>query len=236
MTLDLQRFQVPFWLIWSAGVALVTAIFVYWYWRIDAGDVKLLGFVGGVATGLSVYLLTYLTVLPPIMQLDRFRRMGIKGLLANRHDQAYYRNFVARSRIRVDVMGASCSRFVRDFLDVESDDKVLVDALSKHRNLKVRMLIPDDAHMGQEAQSCVTTTIGQVALVQERFPRRVELRRFKDEVRHSFVLTDSDLIAGPVFDDNLSRHAPAVHVNADTLFGQKYSAYFDAEWDRANGA
>lgn len=233
---ELRRIRVPFWLIWSGGVALVTAIFVYWYWQIEAKDVKLLGFVGGVAAGLSVYLLTYMTVLPPIIELDRFRRMGIKALLANRHDKTYYRKLVARSRARVDVMGASCSRFVRDFLDVESDDKALLDALSKHSNLKVRMLIPDDANLGQEAQSHSGSTLAQIAAVQERFPHRVQLRRFKDKARHSFVITDSDLVAGPVFNDSKSRHAPAVHVSTDTLFGQKYSAYFEEEWKRANGA
>lgn len=235
MSLDLRTFRLPFWLLWSFIIGILTAGFCYWYWTIDVTDVKLLGFVGGVAAGLFVYLLTYLTVLPPIMQLDGFRRMGIKALLANRHDKVYYSKLVGGSRLRVDVMGASCNRFVRDFLDVDSDDKVLIAALSKHRNLKIRILIPDDEHLDQESKSRTASTISQIDAVQKIYPDRVELRRFDDEARHSFLICDNDVVAGPIFNDSQSRHAPAVHVAADTLFGQKYSAFFEAEWKRRSG-
>ena len=53
---------------------------------------------------------------------------------------------------------------------------------------------------------------------------------------HSFVVADDDLVAGPVFDDDNSRHAPAVHVATGTPFGQKYSTYFGSLWDCAQVA
>jgi hypothetical protein len=230
---ELDKIRVPLWLIWAISISLAIAGFGYWYYEVDPGNSKLVGLVGGIVTGLIVYLATFLTLLRPIQELDRFHRMGIRGLLANRHDQTYYRKLVARSRLRVDVMGASCSRFVRDFLDVESDDKVLIDALIKHPDLKVRLLIPDDAHMSEETRNRTKDTLAQFAVVQGRFGNRVELRRFEDEARHSLVIVDNDLVAGPVFDDNRSRHAPAVHVAIETLFGQKYLAYFETVWDAA---
>lgn len=230
MNFELDKIHV---LIWTIAIALAVAVFSYWYYKIDPENSKLVGLVGGIVTGLIVYLATFLTLLRPIQELDRFHRMGIKGLLANRHDQTYYRKLVSRSKLRVDVMGASCSRFVHDFLDVESDDKVLIDALIMHPHLKVRMLIPDDAHMSEETRNRAEATLAQFAVIQERFGNRVELRRFEDVARHSLVIVDNDLVAGPVFDDNTSRHAPAVHVAIETLFGQKYSAYFETVWNHA---
>lgn len=230
MNFELDKIRVPLWLIWTSAISVVIAALGYVYWKIDPANSKLVGAVGGVVTGLIVYLATFFTLLRPIQEVDRFHRMGIKGLLDNRHDQAYYRKLIARSSIRVDVMGASCSRFVRDFLDVDSDDKVLIDALNRHPRLRVRLLIPEDAYMSEEARNRTETTLAQIAAVQTRFGDHVKLRRFKDEARHSLVIADSDLIAGPVFEDNKSRHAPAVHVATETLFGQKYLTYFEEVW------
>lgn len=237
MNFELDKIRVPLWILLVAAVVIVTAIFCIWYYTLDPNSPKLVGFVGGIVTGLIVYLATFLTLLRPLQELDHFRRMGIKGLLANRHDQNYYRGLVAKGKQRVDVMGASCSRFAQDFLDIESDDKVLVDALNKHQYLKVRLLIPDDAHMSSNAQNRVSSMLVKLAALQARFGDRVELRRFADQARHSFVLVDNDLVAGPVFDGDKSRHAPAVHVLAETAFGQKYCGHFDAIWNTCgNGA
>jgi hypothetical protein len=231
MNFELEKIRVPLWLILTLMILIAIGGFGFWYSNLDANDSKLIGFVGGIVTGLIVYLATFLTLLRPVQELDRFHRMGIKGLLANRHDQKYYRDVVGESRQRVDVMGASCSRFVRDFLDVDSDDKVLIDALHKHRQLKVRLLIPTDAHMSQNARNGVESMLAQIAAVRAQFGNRVELRRFKEPAGHSFVVSDADLIAGPIFDGDKSRHAPAVHVTVETAFGQKYCAHFDAVWN-----
>ncbi len=67
--------------------------------------------------------------------------------------------------------------------------------------------------------------------VKARFGDRVELRRFDDAARHSLVIADNDLVAGPVFDDDKSRHAPAVHVGIETVFGQKYYSHFETVWN-----
>src|ERR1700722_4491989 len=139
-----SKISVPFWVVYATAIVLAIVGIGYWYYKIPPADSKGLTLIGGILTGLVVYLATFFTLLRPFLELDRFRQMGIKGLLANRHNQTYYQNLVATSRRRVDVMGASCSRFVRDFLDLNSDEKVLVDALSRHAHLRVRLLIPTD--------------------------------------------------------------------------------------------
>ena len=200
MNFEVDKVRVPLWLLLTVAIAAASIGLGYWYYKIDPNNTKLLGFVGGIVTGLIVYLATFLTLLRPIQELDRFRRMGVKALLANRHDQNYYRSLVVRSKRRVDVMGASCSRFVQDFLDTESDDKVLVDALFKYSKLKVRLLIPDEKHMGDDAKNRSCGMISKIAALQKQFDGRVELRRFSDHAHHSFVLVDNDLVAGPIFE------------------------------------
>jgi hypothetical protein len=234
MNFELDKLPVPLWLIWTITIVIAIAGFGFWYYELSPENSKMVGLIGGILTGLLVYLATFLTLLRPLQELDRFHRMGIKGLLDNRHDEVYYRNLVARSRVRVDVMGTSCSRFVRDFLDVDADDKTLIDALVKRPLLKVRLLIPNDAHMSEEVKNSISATLTHLAAVRTRLGDRVELRRFDDEARHSLVITDSDLVAGPVFDDHRSRHAPAVHVATETLFGQKYITYFEKVWSCAD--
>lgn len=231
MNFELDRVRIPLWVLLIAAVTVVTIALGYAYYKIDEKDAKLLNLVGGILTGSIVYLATFITLLRPIRELDHFHRMGVKRLLANRHEKANYRDLVAGARQRVYVMGASCGRFVKDFMDVDSDDKVLIDALNAHPNLKVRLLIPTDQKMSASTRSSTQTMLTQLAAVRRIHGARIELHRFDDAARHSFVLVDDDLVAGPVFDGDKSRHAPAVHVTAGTAFGQKYCAYFDDMWD-----
>jgi hypothetical protein len=231
MNFELDRVRLPLWGILIGVVTVVTFALGYAYYKIDERDAKMLGLVGGILTGFIVYLATFITLLRPIRELDHFQRMGVKRLLANRHEKANYRYLVAGARQRVYVMGASCGRFVKDFMDVDSDDKVLIDALNAHPNLKVRLLIPTDRKMSTSTRSSTQTMLKQLIAVQNLYGNRIELHRFDDAARHSFVLVDNDLVAGPVFDGDKSRHAPAVHVTAGTAFGQKYCAYFDDMWD-----
>lgn len=236
MSFETDQLSVPLWVILASAIVIAIVILGYWYYVLDPNSVKLLGLIGALMAGLIVYLATFLTLLRPLQEYDRFNRMGIKGLLANRHDQNYYRRLVASSKHRVDVMGASCTRFVQDFLDVESEDKVLVDALIKHNDLRVRLLIPDNEHMSAEAQNRVRGTLDKLRAVQQRFGDRVELRRFAAHAHQSFVVVDNDVIAGPIFEEDKSRYAPAVHVTAETTFGQKHNRHFETIWNESRGA
>lgn len=233
MNFETDRFSVPLWLILTLALSGVTIGIGYWYYKVDPADAKLLGLAGGLLAGLIVYLFTFITLLRPIIELDQFHRMGIKALLSNRHDKDYYRNLLETSRYKVDVLGASCNRFVRDFLDPDADDSVLIDALNRRRQLRIRLLIPTDAHMSMDVRNATAVTMKTLAALKGSFGSRIELRRFDDQARHSFVIADDDLVAGPIFEEDKSRHAPAVHVLTRTLFGQKYSAYFEGLWDGA---
>ena len=65
------------------------------------------------------------------------------------------------------------------------------------------------------------------------FRERLQIRRFNDEARHSIVIVDDELIAGPVFDGDKSSYEPAVHVAVESRLGGKYAEYFRSQWDNA---
>lgn len=233
MNIETDRLPVPLWMIYTLCLLGVTVGIGVWYATLDANDAKWLGLVGGLLTGLIVYLCTFVTLLRPINELDRFHRMGIKMLLSHRHEKDYYRKLLEDSRYKVDVLGASCSRFVRDFLDPDDDHAILINALNRRRQLRVRLLIPTDAHMSDEARNNTVATLKKLAALKQTFGDRIELRRFDDAARHSFVVTDEDMVAGPIFEEDKSKYAPAVHVLTRTPFGEKYSGYFESLWETA---
>ena len=112
------RMWVPLWTALIVVLLALTTLSLFWYYALDANNVKLVGLVGGVVSGLVVAVLTFVISIRPLQELDQFQRMGIKALLANRHDKIYYGQVVRDAQKEVCVMGASCTRFVEDFLNV----------------------------------------------------------------------------------------------------------------------
>lgn len=221
------------WAIIVGAAVLMTIVFGYWYWEMDENSPKMLGIVGGMVSGLAVFIITYITVIGPSLQLEHYSRMGIVDVLSNRHDKDYYEKLVGKARSSVRVMGVSCSRFVNDFIDPNADDKVLFDQLQRHAQLKVELLVPLDKHLDAGTKGKAKQLVAKLAEIEARFPGRVVLRRFDSKPHHSFVIVDDDLIAGPVFEGDNSRHAPAVHVKMTTTFGIKYRDFFDQQWAKS---
>ena len=231
MTLfETQSVPVPKWLLIVAIVIITVLISGTYYFYLDPNDAKLVGLIGGIISGGLVFLLTYVTSVQPLKQLARYEEMGIRGLLASRHDKAYYTKLVSKARRSVQVMGASCTRFVEDFLDPQSEDHALLDALRHNPALFVQFLIPDDQHITENAKVRLPGLYQKLDLLKKDFGRRIELRRFPAKAQHSFVCVDDDLVAGPIFQDDESKYAPAVHVAMSTRFAQKYHDHFETIW------
>ena len=226
--LPTRTIPVP-WALALQGLLLVPiGALIIWWWY--AEDAKYLGLAGGLLGGLVVYWAGLLMDYFAWNELRRFQEMGVHNLLENRHDKSYYRPIVESASERIKVLGASCSRFIDDFLDVDSDDKVLIDGLRKHKELTVELLVPDEEHMTETAASRFQLSCDKVTRLRTEFPNRFDIRRFSHEARHSFVVADNHLIAGPIFEETESKHAPAVHVTTSTPFGDKYLTYFDNLW------
>ena len=69
--------------------------------------------------------------------------------------------------------------------------------------------------------------------LKDKYKRRIEMRRFDFQARHSMVRVDNDLIVGPVFQEVESRNTPAIHVDIKSAFAEKYVEYFSWVWGRS---
>lgn len=225
------RVSIPRWVIFLVILILIIGGLIIWLYQADEDNAKLIAILAGLVSGLIVYVFTFVSIVGELKQVEFYRSLGIRDLLSNRHDKEYYKKIVGNAKTRVDVMGASCVRFVEDFLDLDSDDKALVDALVKHPRLRVRFLIPKAAHMSEVTKKKVSAATPKFQALQRKFKDQVQFRRFDSEAAHSFVLVDDELIAGPVFAQERSKHDPAVHVEASTPFGRKYVDHFQMVWD-----
>lgn len=236
MSFETDKITIPLPYLIVGAVALITAVIFIWYLKLDDQSAKMIALLGGLVGALVVSILTSATTIKLGQEVSRYHDMGIKSLLRNRHDKEYYRAIVRDAKEDVRVMGASCTRFIEDFLDQSSEDCVLVAALRVNPALKVRLLAPRDVHMASATRARSDEIDRYLIDLTKEFGDRVQLRRFDHKPAHSFVIVDEDLIAGPVFESSKSKYAPAVHVKMSTEFARKYSEYFDAEWENNNVA
>lgn len=225
-----EHVNIPKWSLFLAFIAVLASGLSYFYIFTDVEDAKILSLLSGLISGLVLYILSFITGIFSIREIDRFKKLKIRNLLNNRHDKAYYRPLFANAKKHVEVMGASCTRLIGDFLDQESDDKALVDAMRSHPDLKIRILLPKNEFMNTASRNSWTSLDAKVEQLKNEFKGQIEFRRFEHSARHSFVVVDNDLIAGPIFEGQDSKHAPAVHVDITSEFAKKYMKYFEDRW------
>jgi hypothetical protein len=231
MGFELEKMAIPKWLMLVLVIVAITIAASVWYYLVDPNAAKTIGILGGFISGFMVFLLTFVVSIRPYQRLDRYEKMGVKGILDNRHDKDYYAGILKKAEKTVRVMGASCTRFVDDFLDTRSDDKVLIDALREHRGLSIQLLIPDNRHISEHAKVRIPMLMKKLDELAGEFGSRVELRRFSNGAHHSFVIADGELIAGPVFEGDTSKYAPAIHISMSSRFAQKFEEHFQIVWD-----
>ena len=212
---------------------LILLIFVlsvaYWFQE----NPKLIAFVGGAISGLIVYLISHIKDIVIFKKLSKFKRMGIRSILDNREDKSYYGQVVSKATETVKVMGATCSRFITDFMDSESDNHILLKQLNINENLTVQLLIPNQENMSNAAKQKFCLANDKITRAKRTYGDRISIRKFPYKASHSIVIIDDDLIAGPIFTDEGSKNAPAVHVKTQTSFGNKYITYFNRIWEES---
>ena len=223
-----RKVALPFWIVVLAAILVALACVLVGLFT-TKNDTAIALF-GGVSGGLVVYIISFLTDIGQLKQLDRFRQMGIRNILSTRHEVVYYAQIVGQAKSEVLVMGTSCHRFITDFLDERADDKVLVDRLRRFPQLEIRFLVPSDECMDAESRTKFGLVLPKLERLQTQFGDRVKLRRFHDIARLSMVAVDGELIAGPVLPGIESRQSPAVHVKRQTEYGKKHVEYFEAMW------
>ena len=226
-----QKVVLPFWFVVLAAILVALSCVLLGLFTTKNDTV--IALLGGLAGGLVVYTISFVTDIGQLRQLDRFRKMGIKKILSTRHNVLYYGEVIGQAKFEVMVMGTSCHRFITDFLDRKADDKALVDLLRQFPKLQVRILVPSDDFMDEDSRTKLGLVLPKLEHLQGEFGNRVKLKRFKDSARLSMVVVDDELIVGPVLPGIESRQAPAVHVKRQTDYGRKHVEYFDNVWREA---
>lgn len=210
------------------GLVFVT----YLFFQVD--DDKWSAFLGGISGGLVGVTISFLFSMYEYANIDRYRTLGVLNILPNRRDTSYYIDIIKKAKGTVQVMGTSCTRFINDFADANSNEHVLIDALNKHQNLKIELLVPTDEKMDKQSSLRFEAGKEKLRQLQGTFKERVQLKRYNFEPRHSLVRVDNDLIVGPVFQQVESQHSPAIHLDINKEFADKYLEYFEVVWKESS--
>jgi hypothetical protein len=189
----------------------------------------------GLVPGLIVALFQYGLSWMEFREVDRIRDMRIQKVLFTRDDPDYYGALINESKIQVDVLGVTASRFLIDFADVDSpkgSKKVLVSALD--RGVKVRILVAAKTRLGEkDLGEKWPALVRSVAALCEKYPDSFLVKTYDERPSHSMVRIDNHCIVGPIFPLVESKNSPAVHTLLENGFAQGYIKHFESEWQVA---
>lgn len=214
---------------------LIAALMVMSY-RYYEGDLNnhTIVLYGGLIASLVAVLIQFLMGWNEHREIEILKTLGIRNILTNRKGVDHYRQLLKSATHQIDVLGVTANRFLNDFADPASEDKVLLDNLRQNQELRVRLLLPekeflfdpDDKAVFESVQRKLTALAGQ-------FPDRFNYRYFLHHPVHSLVRVDNEAIVGPVFPHVQSKHTPSIQIEANSKFVEGYLKYFDEEWNGA---
>lgn len=200
----------------------------------DEGPVFL--FAVGLVPGLAVALIQFLLSWVEFKEVDKFKKMRIKGILNSRDEEAYYRELIMSAQTKIDVLGVTASRFVSDFADnsvgAKPEKQVLIEAL--RRGVHVRILLPERHHLSQiDSNEKFPVAYRKFTELSQTFNTLLEVKYFNHIPIASLVRIDDEALVGPVFHNLDSRNTPTIHTTAGSVMSQSYLNYFDSDWQSA---
>ncbi len=192
----------------------------------------MLAITTSIIAGLVVLIVQYMLNWRVHHQIYKFESRGIENILSDRKNTPIYKEIISSAKQNVYVMGTSCARFIEDFADNESSDHVLIDRMDKHNSLEFHLLIPQIEYMDGASKNKLAAVGKKITALKSKFGRRFKIRRYGFEPRHSMVIADDNLIAGPVFQEVESKHSPAIHLRiSKSKFADKYLDYYKDVWE-----
>lgn len=212
-----------------AALIILLGVSVYCYWNEPEGS-KLAPLLGGVATGLLLVIVQYMFSWHEHIERGRLRLLGLKNVLKNKVDIEYYGQLIKGAKKRIDLMGSTGSRFLRDFADSQGshdEAKYLLEAMG--RGVKVRLLLPEAEQLFTDESKASAKQVEE-KLMELNKREEFECRFFKHPPIHSIFRADNDLLVGPFFPNLESRNTPALHVRDDAILSERYIEYFEQEW------
>jgi len=192
--------------------------------------------VYGLASGLIVYLFSFITGVYSLNEIERNKDMGVLAVLPNRHDKEYYRKYLSKARKEVLVLGASGTRFLNDFLDPQKEDKIMYSFLQNNERAKLKILVPTDEYMSSKSKASWDMQSDLRSTLLEKLGDRIEFRRFDEPPHLSFVVVDDEIITGPIFPGVESEYLPVIHIKRNNDYSEKHVQYFERLWNESSSS
>lgn len=191
---------------------------------------KLAVILGGFSVGFVVAFIQLATSIYEGIELSRYQKLGVKNVLSERSDRAYYKSLIDNATQQIVVVGVTASRFLEDFAsDSNADTRSLINALS--RGVYVKILVPCSEHLEPVDAAKFNHARTIADKLHGQFPDFFSLKTFDHKPCHSIFLCDSTCIVGPVFKGLDSKFTPAIVLDRESTFAVKYMNYFEKEWD-----
>jgi len=192
--------------------------------------------VYGLASGLVVYLFSFITGVYSLNEIERYERMGVIAVLPNRHDKEYYKKYISKARKEVLVLGASGTRFLNDFLDPQKEDKILYSFLQNNDRARLKILVPTDEFMTEKSKANWDLQSDLRKNLLEKLGEKIEFKRFNEPPHQSFVVVDDEIITGPIFPGVESEYLPVIHIKRNNDYSEKHVKYFERLWNESSSS
>ena len=158
--------------------------------------------------------------------------MRVIGIRADRDDRKYYFEKIKNAKKSIDVMGVTGNRFINHFSDFDGreESKVLIRALEQ--GVLVRMLLPKLQYLENDKQRQDAQHSFEVFNKLKQHSGNFDFKYFEHTPAHSIFIIDKECIVGPVFPTVSSKDTPSIHLYTDSPFAEKYTTYFESEWEK----
>jgi hypothetical protein len=203
---------------------------------------------GGIATGTLVAVAQYFVSLAEYKEIDKaykelhekekeiieFKKMGVKKVLPARDDPEVYGGIIEESKDKIWVMGNTASRLLEDFANTDGSTPykdVLLSFLKKGGEVKI--LISEKRYLFKDKDkqrfNVAKIELNKLSDKYENF----NFAYFKHIPTHSIFIFDNYCLLGPIFDNLDSKATPALAMDTNSEYAQKYLNYFNHQWAEA---
>lgn len=220
--------KVPNYMIWVGfyvinAVALLILLFAVGSW-----NGKIEAIFSGFIVACLVGIVQILSDLDLYRKNRRIEKTRIVDVIEKRKDEEKYGGLIRQSKKEVLVLGTTCSRFMKDFVDQSS---VVSEAIS--RGVVFKLLIPEDDFLEQEDRGKIKTITLQIYERMSGDQRKFfSIKRFREFPNHSLVVVDDLYIVGPIFRRlKRSEVTPSIVFRARSSVATAYREYFDQLWE-----
>jgi hypothetical protein len=216
-------------------IGLLAVIYFYFYLPHDKNTAKLEAVLASLSAGIFVAVIQFILSWQSFRANEKIATLGVKEILLTRDDRQFYENYLKRSSKEIDMMGSTGQRFLNDFADKEGSAskgaRILLDVLN--RGVKVRILMPKKKYLSEGDQSKADIAHTRLMELEQEF-EKFEYRYYDHLPAHGMFRVDNENIVGPIFPNGTSKNTPAIHLEDNSPYANKYHEYFNLEWKMAD--